>query len=188
MRKFLWLVFISFLLGGCETVPTDTAANRQSSKHDRRPAQVIETDKAIEQTALEEFHEDADLLNQIHVHINAYNGLALLTGEVTSPELKNKILDRVRVIPHVKMVRDSLTLGALSSSANDAKFTAQIKAALKQIHTLPDFNASMIKVVTENNVVYLLGLVSKEEGNVVVNVVRLQPDVQQIVTVFEYIN
>lgn len=192
MRKFLWLVFInSFLLSACVSTPDNADTGQQSVRLERRSLDAIANDKTIEQTAIEEFHDDADIVSESHVNINAYNGLALLTGEVSNVELKNQILDIVRVIPHVKMVRDSLTLGSLSaanSRANDAQLAQQVKVALTQIHTLPNFNSSMIKVVTENGVVYLMGLVSKEEGTVAVNVTRLQPGVKQIVTVFEYTN
>ncbi len=192
MRKFLWLVLLnSFLLAACVSTPDSTDTSQQSVRLERRSLEAIANDKSIEQTASEEFHDDAEISGQSHVNINAYNGLALLTGEVSNVELKNRILDIVRIIPHVKMVRDSLTLGSLSaadSRANDVRLTEQVKAALTQIHTLPDFNSSMLKVVTESGVVYLMGLVSKEEGNVAVNVTRLQPGVKQIVTVFEYTN
>ncbi len=192
MRKFLWLIVISFfLLTACGTTPDDANAATQHAKVERRSPETIATDKAIEQKAFEEFHDDFDILTQGHVSVNAYNGLALVTGQVTNPELKNKIMEIVRVIPHVKMVRDSLTLGALSqgdSRTNDQILTGKVQKSLTQIQTLPNFSSSMIKVVTEDGVVYLMGLVSKEEGNVVVNVTRLQSGVKQIVTVFEYTN
>jgi osmotically-inducible protein OsmY len=192
MRKFLWLILISFfLLAACGTTPDETNAASQLAKVERRSPETIAKDKAIEQKAFEEFHDDFDLMTQSHVNVNAYNGLALVTGEVTSAELKNKILEIVRVIPQVKMVRDSLTLGSLSqgdSRTNDQILTGKVQKSLTQIQTLPNFSSSMIKVVTEDGVVYLMGLVSKEEGNVVVNVTRLQAGVKQIVTVFEYTN
>ena len=192
MGKFLWLILISFfLVTACGTTPDDTNVAQQLAKVERRSSETVATDKAIEQKAFEEFHDDFDLMTQSHVNVNAYNGLALVTGEVTSAELKNKIMEIVRVIPHVKMVRDSLTLGTLSqgdSRTNDQILTGKVQKSLTQIQTLPDFKSSMIKVVTEDGVVYLMGLVSKEEGNVVVNVTRLQSGVKQIVTVFEYTN
>ncbi len=194
MKHRLWLVLLvnSVLLGGCETVPTtETNVYQQSSKPDRRSSEAIAIDKEIEQVAHEELHDDEELLGQSHITINAYNGLALVTGEVADEVLKNKVIEIVRVIPHVNMVRDSLTVAApidATVRANDKQLIAQVKTALTQIHTLPDFNSAMIKVVTENGVVYLMGRVSREEGNVVINVTRLQPNIKQIITVFEYLD
>jgi osmotically-inducible protein OsmY len=189
MKNFLWLAFL--LLAGCQTImPRDNSSMMLAMQPDRRSAEIIASDKTIEQTALEEIYGDKDLVMQTHVNVNAYNGLTLVTGEVMSTDLKRKVLDIVRVIPHVKMVRDNLELSALSSPdsrADDVKLSEQVRAALQQIRTLPNFDPAMVKVVTENSTVYLMGLVSKEEGTVVINVVRLQPRVKQIVTVFEYI-
>lgn len=193
MRHPLWLVLIAsgFLLSACQTTPTDeNSVNKQSAQPDRRTAEAIAIDKEIEQTATDELHDDQEL-GKSHLIINAYNGLALVTGEVPSDAIKNKIIEIVRVIPHVKMVRDSLVIAQPIDStarANDKHLTAHVKTALTQIHTLPNFNSAMIKVVTENGVVYLMGRVFREEGNVAINVTRLQPNVKQIIAVFEYLD
>jgi osmotically-inducible protein OsmY len=193
MRHKLWLVLLvnSILLGGCQTVPSNDTAMSHQQKPDRRTPETIASDKDIERTALEELADDQELTSQSHINVNAYNGLALMTGEVPNEVVKTKVLDIVRVIPHVKMVRDSLVVAQPIDStarANDAQLTAQVNVALTQIHTLPNFDPAMVKVVTENGVVYLMGQVSREEGNVVINVTRLQPNVKQIITVFEYLD
>jgi osmotically-inducible protein OsmY len=46
----------------------------------------------------------------------------------------------------------------------------------------------MVKVMVENAMVYLMGSIHRAEGSVVINVVRHQPDVKQITTVFEYLD
>ena len=46
----------------------------------------------------------------------------------------------------------------------------------------------MIKVVTENGTVFLMGIVRREEGAIVIKITRLQPGVKQIITLFEYAN
>lgn len=194
MRHRLWLVLLanSILLSGCVTTPSDEAGmNQQFTQPDRRTLEAIANDKDIERTAMEELMDNQELLYQSHINITAYNGLALMTGEVPNGAVKSQILDIVRVIPHVKMVRDSLSIAPPSDAsvrANDAQLTAQVKEALTQIHTLPNFDPAMVKVITENGVVYLMGRVSREEGNVVINVTRLQANVKQIITVFEYLD
>lgn len=193
MRHTLWLVLLvnSVLLGGCQTAPSNDAALSHQQKPDRRTPDTIAIDRNIEQTAHEELADNQELIGRSHINVHAYNGLALLTGEVPNETVKTNILDIVRVIPHVKMVRDSLVVAQPINSttrANDAQLTAQVDAALQQIHTLPNFDPAMVKVVTENGIVYLMGQVSREEGNVVINVTRLQPNVKQIITVFDYLD
>jgi len=75
-----------------------------------------------------------------------------------------------------------------NSRANDELITDTVKTALNQIRTIPDFDPAMVKVITENGIVYLMGLVHRDEGTVVINVTRLQPGIKQIIAVFEYID
>lgn len=200
MRKLLGLVLIGLVVSVCNNVlANDKEKDRDKDKEysqlyaqeERRTAETISNDEEIERLAFNEIQGEDDLRTQSHVNVNAYNGLVLVSGEAVSAEVKNKILDIVRTLDDVKMVRDGITVEALSdgnSRIDDRQLTQQLKAALTQIHTLPNFSSKMIKVVPENGIVYLMGLVSKEEGAVVVNVVRLQSGVKQIVTVFEYTN
>jgi osmotically-inducible protein OsmY len=50
------------------------------------------------------------------------------------------------------------------------------------------FNPIHVKVVTENQVVYLLGLVKKQEAKDAVELARTTEGVKKVVTVFEYLD
>ncbi|MDP2903156.1 MAG: BON domain-containing protein [Methylovulum sp.] len=186
-------IFLSLLLvsSGCANIPANGPEIAAQALHDRRTPVDIATDRTIETDIREELQDEDGLQNQAHVNVNAYNGAVLVTGEAVSDDIKNKIIAIVRVIDHVKLVHDNLAIAYPSETyarANDAQMTANIKAALAQIRTIPNFESAMVKVITENAVVYLMGRVHRAEGTVVVNVVRHQPDVKQIITVFEYID
>jgi osmotically-inducible protein OsmY len=188
----LLLLLNSLLIKGCSTV----ASNReeitgQSLSQDRRTREAILIDKEIETEAYSELNSDDDLLNQCHYTVTAYNGAVLVTGETPNEELEKKIISTVQDIPNVKLIHNNLTIAYpsdASSRANDALITDTIKVALRQIQTIPDFDPAMIKVITENGTVYLMGLVHQNEGAVVINLARLQPGVKQIITVFQYID
>ena len=195
MKKFFLLLLLlnSLLIGACSTVATedDQEITEQSLKHDRRTREAILIDKEIETEAYSELNSDDDILNQCHVTITAYNGAVLVTGETPNEELRKKIISTVQVIPNVKLIHNDLIIANPSDSssrANDTFITDRVKKALNQIRTMPDFDPSMVKVITENGTVYLMGLVHRDEGTVVINVTKLQPGIKQIVTVFEYID
>jgi osmotically-inducible protein OsmY len=194
MKKFFLLLLLlnSLLIGACSTVTTDgEEMTGQSLTQDRRSRKTILLDKDIETEAYSELNSDDDLLNQCHFTITAYNGAVLVTGETPNEELEKKIVSTIQVIPNVKLIHNNLIIANPSdagSRANDALITDTIKIALKQIRTIPGFDPSMVKVNTANGTVYLMGLVHRDEGTVVVNVTRLQPGIKQIITVFEYID
>ena len=191
-KHFLSLLLLSGLaVGGCAGVTANDLAVVAEALHDRRAPAVIASDKTIEADIIDELQGDSALQTQAHVNINAYNGAVLVTGEAATDALKNKIIDTVRTTRHVKLVHNNLDIAYpsdMDSRANDAQINDNIKAALAQIRTIPGFESAMVKVVTEHAVVYLMGRVHRSEGTVVINVVRHQPDVKQIITVFEYLD
>jgi len=185
------LLLSGLAVGGCAGVTANDPAVVAEALHDRRAPAVIASDKTIEADIIDELQGDSELQTQAHVNINAYNGAVLVTGEAATDALKNKIIDAVRTTRHVKLVHNNLDIAYpsdMDSRANDAQINDHIKAALAQIRTIPGFESAMVKVVTEHAVVYLMGRIHRSEGAVVINVVRHQPDVKQIITVFEYLD
>jgi osmotically-inducible protein OsmY len=67
--------------------------------------------------------------------------------------------------------------------SNDAWISTKVKSRLSLDDKL---DASKIKVVTENGVVYLMGPVSKSESDVATKIVSETSGVQKVVRVFEY--
>ena len=189
---FLLITLInSLLITACTSSVNHEDFTEQALQKDRRTRDIIIKDREIENEAYSELNGDPDLRNQSHFTINTYNGATLVTGEASSEALKAKIIAKIQVIDHVKVVHDNLAIATPSDfegRANDQAITENVTMALKQIRSLPDFDPAMIKVVTENGVVYLMGLVHREEGTVVINVTKLQPGIQEIITVFEYLD
>jgi osmotically-inducible protein OsmY len=194
MKKcfLLFLLFNSFFAAGCSTIASDEQEiTEQSSVHERRTRDAVLTDKSIENEVYDELKDDDDIAYQSHIRVTAYNGTVLVTGEAPNEEIRKKIISTIQVIPGVKLIHNNLAIAAPSnagSRANDALITDTIRIAFNQIRTIPSFDPSMVKVITENGIVYLMGLVHRDEGAVVVNLTRLQPGVKQIVTVFEYLD
>lgn len=121
-----------------------------------------------------------------HIVVTSYNGVVLLAGQTPRAELKTLAEQAARRAQGVKLVHNHLQVlqpsSALARSA-DATMTAQIKAAMLADTTVP---GSKIKVVTENGMVYLLGLVTHAEANRATSVVQGVGGVQGIVRLFEY--
>jgi osmotically-inducible protein OsmY len=63
--------------------------------------------------------------------------------------------------------------------------TSKIKARFVDAQR---FNAIHVKVVTENSVAYLMGLVKRQEAKDAVEIARTTQGVKTVVTVFEYLD
>ena len=93
-----------------------------------------------------------------------------------------------RQVPGVREVHNELETAnrvTFSTTANDSAITARIKAGFVEQKAL-DSNA--VKVVTENGVVYLMGLVTEREGPAYATVASRVPGVRRVVTLYEYVS
>jgi osmotically-inducible protein OsmY len=72
---------------------------------------------------------------------------------------------------------------ALGARTQDTYITTKVKTRLIEAGR---FDANNVKVVTERSVVYLMGLVSREEGDAAAEITASTTDVARVVKLFEY--
>ena len=122
------------------------------------------------------------------VAITSYNRRVLLTGQVPDATAKADAERAVRQIPGVREVHNELETAdrvAFSTTANDTAITARVKAGFLEQKAL---NTNAVKVVTENGVVYLMGLVTEREGPAYATVASRVSGVRRVVTLYEYVS
>ncbi|MES2180486.1 MAG: BON domain-containing protein, partial [Pseudomonadota bacterium] len=72
---------------------------------------------------------------------------------------------------------------SIGSRSNDSFITSKVKGLFV---TENKFQANYVKVVTENSVVYLMGLVTQAEADAAAEIARNTDGVTKVVKVFEY--
>ncbi|MFK4440447.1 osmotically-inducible protein OsmY [Caballeronia udeis] len=152
---------------------------------DRRTLGAQTEDREIQVKAKSRIGES--LPDQAHVSVTVFNRRVLLTGEVPADQWKQKAEEVVRGINNVNSIVNELAIqgaSSLSSRTNDAYLESRVKGALVGEK---DLRANYYKVVCERGTVYLMGLVTREEGNAGANVAAQVPGVAQVVKVFQYI-
>lgn len=180
------------LLTGCSQLATFASeVSGLSLLHDRRHSDAIINDEMIEQRATMNLLSDKPLFTHAHINVTAYNGAILATGEVPTLNLHKKTIAILRVIPGVKFVHDHLRTTQPSSfyaRNRDSFITARVKSDLTNINYIPGFDATRVKVITENSNVYLMGLVRKDEAKAIITRVNKISGVSEVVQTFEYID
>jgi len=153
---------------------------------DRRTTGTQVDDEVIEDKASlaiqEKFKGDA-----FHINVTSYNGIVLLTGEVPAEQAKADIEQTVRSNPKVRAIQNELVVGPatdLGSRSNDTLITSKVKARFVESNK---FQINHVKVVTERGVVYLMGIVTRQEGDAAAQIASTTEGVQRVVKVFEYI-
>jgi osmotically-inducible protein OsmY len=190
----LWIrlagvVLLIAVLNGCAGLLIGGTAVGVSVAHDRRTTGTVVDDQTIEMKIYDALNRQLPPGNRIST--TSYNGIVLLTGEVVSEAARRQAEAIARGIePPVREVYNELVIGRpspLSRQSNDAMITTKVKSALFQIK-IKDFDPSRVKVVTDRSVVYLMGLVRRNEADAAADVASRVDGVRQVVTLFEYIN
>jgi osmotically-inducible protein OsmY len=168
-------------LSGCFPVVVAGAGTAVVMANDRRTTGTQVEDENIEiKVSSQDF-------GKAHINATSYNRRVLLTGEAIDEAARAAIEQKVRNIASVREVVDEIQVAgnsSYSSRTNDTLVTSNVKTRMVNN---PRFNVLHVKVVTEAGTVYLMGLVSPEEGDAAVEVARTTSGVSRVVKVFEYI-
>ena len=155
--------------------------------YDRTPGTMID-DEFIERIAAREIKKSDPSLKSGNINIVSFNGLVLLTGQIQDAQLSRKTESIVRKIRKVRKVHNELQVGSpisLVARTNDAWLTTKLRAQLLAEANIDNNN---YKVVTENGVVFLMGIVSNNDSKAIVEIARNVFGVQKVVKVFEYVD
>ncbi|BAU72678.1 BON domain-containing protein [Metapseudomonas furukawaii] len=129
-----------------------------------------------------------DLKTNSRVVVASYNGIVLLAGQTPRADLKELAGQAAQSAQGVRRVHNELQVTQPASALailNDSTITTKITTQLLADSKVP---SSQIKVITENGIVYLLGLVTRQEAQLATSIVQGVSGVQKIVRLFEYTN
>lgn len=184
----LTLLISIILLSGCTAVAVGGATTGVAVVHDRRTTGTVIDDQGIEFKSLYALYSDIGIRNNTHINVTSYNGVMLLTGEAPNEELRSRVVAKLSRIQKVTKVHNNISLAApssLLSRSSDSLITSKAKVALFNISSIKGFDPTRIKAVTENGVVYLMGIVTERESQAVIDQVRRIGGVQRVVKLFE---
>ncbi|MEP7061183.1 MAG: BON domain-containing protein [Betaproteobacteria bacterium] len=151
---------------------------------DRRSAGAQVDDQAIESKA--GANANSQWGDRIHLNVTSFNGIVLLTGEAPDAATREAIGNMVRAIDRVRSVQNEMVVAPitpLSSRTNDSYITSKVKTRFIEENRFP---ANRVKVVTERQVVYLMGIVTRQEADDAARITATTTDVVRVVKVFEY--
>jgi osmotically-inducible protein OsmY len=180
----MFVTALTLLLPACVPLVATGIGATVLMVDDRRSTGVYVEDENIEWKARGRLIER---FKDVHVNVTSFNLTVLLTGEVPSEQVKQEIGDAVRAIASVKNVSNELIVGgnsALTARANDTFITTNVKT---RFINNGKFSINHVKVVTESGTAYLIGIVTREEGEAAAELARTTSGVSRVVKVFEYI-
>ena len=179
------LIAVSALLQGCFPLAAIGVGATAVVLSDRRSPGFYIEDEKIEWKIRVEVIEG---FKDAHINATSYNLSVLLTGQVLTEQAKRDVEAAARSNSGVKTVTNEITVGgnsSLASRSSDSLITTSVKARLVNNGKV---SPSHVKVVTESAVVYLMGILTREESDAAAEIARTTSGVSRVVKVFEYID
>jgi osmotically-inducible protein OsmY len=183
------LILANLVYGCAPVVIGGAAAAGGAAVYSRRSAGTFVDDEGIELKARLAIFEDEQLNSQIHINIISYNEVVLMVGQAPTEQLRAAAEAKVKSIPKVRQIHNEMTIAApssLMSRSSDTIITGKVKAKILGVTGENDNDGLRTKVVTENGVVYLMGLLTRQEADAITNAARQVGGVQKVVKLFEY--
>jgi len=185
--KFVALILILAVLQGCAAVTVVAITAGASMATDRRSIGNQIDDQTIEVEAYNEITKNKALNDNTNLHIISVNGSVLIIGQAPTTFLRDQAIKIVNEIDGVVRIHNQIRIGNMTSvttQTNDVWLTSKVKTAL---FSSDKINGNDIKVITENAEVFLMGIVSKKEADVAVNITRNISGVNRVFKAFEYL-
>lgn len=179
------LLIIQLLTGCIAAIVAGAAAG--VIVYDRRSLIIMESDLRI-------FHKinTAIITNpQFHnsrIVIVSFNHVVLLIGQTPDPKLRLVAENTAHQQNNIRRVYNEVKVNypiTIEQQAKDTWITGQIRSKMLATKGL---ESGSIRIITENGVTYLMGIVTQEQANLAIAVARQIPGVKQVIKVFQYIN
>ncbi|UYF98536.1 MULTISPECIES: BON domain-containing protein [unclassified Halomonas] len=184
--------FRSFcLITACSAVLLAGCANNSASNpsnYAQRSDDVEAVDATIERQ-IERALDQADArLGDARIRAHSYNGTVLLVGQVPSEELRTMAGEVTGGLRGVNQVHNQLSIAANLPTSQRLTDTWLTTNVVSHLATNEHIDSSKLKVTTENASVYLMGMVTRQEADRIVNAASAVSGIQRIVKVFDYID
>jgi len=176
------------VLGGCAAVLDATHDGPIQPDPGERSFGTYIDDQQLETITRVNIGKAHPALKAANIDVVSFNGVVLLTGQVPSNELRNLAGATAQQVHSVRQVYNEIQVRGTTSMlarTSDTWLTTKVKSALL---TDKEIDSGRIKVVTENGVVYLMGLLTRQEAENAAEKTRTVGGVQKVVKAVEYID
>ena len=190
MKRLIFFTSLYFFLAtSCSTILVNTTSKDgiQENLVRRTPGAVVE-DRSIETIVAVNLKADNQAFRETRFNVVSHNGVVLLVGQIENQAMKQKATDIIsRTSSKIKRVHNELEVTGkkgILSRGNDTWIATKVRTLILANDEVP---SNQVRVIVENGVVYLMGILTESEGNRAANVARNVVGVKKVIKVFEYV-
>ncbi len=186
--KYLLFFSLISMITGCSAILDLTKNEPLDVNPQQRTFGAWVDDISIKTTVSHNVEKSHPDLDRSHIDVNSFNGVVLLTGEIPNAEVRAIASEQAQRVPGVRIVHNELAIRdntSFFSRLGDGFLHKRIKLKLRGLSELRGIN---IDVIVEDNVAYLMGIVTRQQGDAAAERASLTSGLRQVVKVFEYVD
>jgi osmotically-inducible protein OsmY len=188
VKNTLFFILLVSCLSACVPVILVAAGATAGGAlvYDKRDVKTIAIDRDVASNILKKINDDPDLQKGTHITIATFNNVMLVTGQAETEEQRDRVYQMASSVGNLKRIYNEISVEPPTSQAvraNDAWITTKAKSMMlaeKGLHS------GQIKVVTENKVLYLMGIATRRQADIATDVGSSVSGVSKVVRIFEY--
>nr|WP_159565869.1 division/outer membrane stress-associated lipid-binding lipoprotein [Budvicia diplopodorum] len=183
----LAILLTTTMLHGCIAFVAGGAAVATKTATDPRTVGTQVDDVTLEARVSSAIAKDEQIKQEARIITTAYHGTVLLTGQSPKAELAERAKNIAVGVDGAETVHNAIRQGSkvdMGTASTDSWITTKIRS---QLLTSDKVKSSNVKVVTENGEVFLMGLVTEDQGKEAASVASNVSGVKRVITVFQYV-
>jgi len=183
--KTITLLLMSSLLISCVAAVVAGAAGGMVV-YDRRSMSMIEKDARIFHVIHTTIVRDPRFHGS-RIVVSSFDQVVLLLGQTSAASLRVLAEKVAQSAPKVRRVYNEITVGPALSLVQQSKDTWITGEVRSRMLAKKDLESGSIRVITENGVVYLMGIATPDQADLAVTSARQVNGVSKVVKIFQYI-
>ena len=122
------------------------------------------------------------------IHVTSYNNVVLLTGQVSEESIKDDLQLMVLETQSVRDFKDETTVREFSTFRDFTKDGAIKTQVVSLLTRSKDVRIVRVATTVEAGAVYLMGMVTRDEGETAAQIAASVKNVSKVVKIFEYVD
>ena len=184
----LALLGCSLLFTGCASqAPKNDSINPAPAPGKRSLGEFVD-DQKLESSVYSNINNSTLDFTETHIRAHSFKGILLLTGQVPDEDLKQEAGRAATEVAGVRRVHNEIELKSNSnffSRSNDNGLEAKIRVKLLASR---DIEGAKVRVVVEDRVVYIMGLLTRKEAKIATQIVSSTSGIERVVRVVEFLD
>lgn len=153
----------------------------------RSPGEYMD-DVVLARLVRAEVFESLGQLKDERVRVTVHRRIVLLTGQLASEERKRIAGQAAAQVQHLRAVQNEISTENVRTVVGRTSDSVIAATARRKISNLTDVVANQLDLVVDKGNVYLIGVVTRHEGNAAAEAVRYIRGVTRVVKVFDYLD